>query len=87
MSSVAAMGAASLKLMAWREPFVSLMIMKPPPPMPEDSACTTPLHSMVVMAASTAEPFCFKILAPMSAQMAASEATAPIGMQKRHAVK
>ena len=50
--------------------------MNPPPPIPEDSAWTTPLQSMAVMAASTAEPL-RRIFADILVHTEASEDTAP----------
>lgn len=47
------------------------------PPIPEDSAWTTPTHSSAVMAASTADPFLLRISAAISEHRGTSVATAP----------
>ena len=77
MSTVAALGAASLKLMAKTEPLVCRTTMNPPPPIPEDSGWTAPTQSSAVMAASTAEPPLLRMSADRSEQMGTSVATPP----------
>ncbi len=78
MSTVAALGAASLKLMAKTEPLVCLTTMNPPPPIPDDSGWTAPTQSSAVMAASTAEPPLLRMSADRSEQMGTSVATPPV---------
>jgi hypothetical protein len=77
MSLSAAFGAFSLKLMACMAPSLSLIVINPPPPIPDDSACTMPLHNIPVMAAFTAELLLFRMSAAMSAHISESRATAP----------
>ena len=75
MSSRAARGAVSLKFSAYTEPLLSRIVMNPPPPIPDDSGCTTPEQSIPVMAASTAEPSRRKMSAAKSAHTAESRET------------
>ena len=51
--------------------------MNPPPPIPDDSAWTTPTQRSAVMDASTAEPPLLRISADMSEQTGASVDTPP----------
>ena len=82
MFSSAAKGAASLKFSAYTEPFLSRIVMNPPPPIPDDIGCTTPEQSIPVIAASTAEPSRRKMSAAISAQRVESIETAAPKKQK-----
>lgn len=60
--------------------------MKPPPPIPEEKAFRRPTQSVVVMAASTAEPFLScKMERPRLEQVTSSEATAAVVALIRYA--
>ena len=47
------------------------------PPIPDDSACTIPVHNILVIAASTAEPPFSNIFPPIDEHTEESAATAP----------
>ena len=47
------------------------------PPIPDDSACTTPVHNILVIAASTAEPPFSNICPPIDEHIEESAVTAP----------